>query len=440
MNPKDLPSSNEFSEEWLSAYLDDELDKDQQDTVRQELSANPGLRGLLDDLNSTKRLIQQLPDWPSQLPRPDNWVARQSDRKPSWTDDLDDGLLEQPHSHSDSISEVGPAKTLWPAEVTQKEVTRENIPRIRILQLLALSACLAGIAIISSSLWMHFQTQNELSMQSPTSSPASEPGIGGPLETFSEGRNDSPMVAGSEFAASVSWHRTSQWSESGFRSQQLLDPRLRFPATSRPQDKRAAAFEARSAAPPEPMQLDAAPLAESPLGDSPQADSPQAESPSSQSSLAQSSSPALSSPALSPPELSPSKAQPPGAQPPGAQRALPPGALPSESLPADVPLMELTIDSQRIAEVQQYLSSIDWTPELPAALDTSQTLVLFLSQGELQRVVGGLTDRGLIEAGLEERRDAETATGGGGGGMGGIAETPSPTREGPRYILVLRVN
>ncbi len=59
------PQPNLIPEEWLSAYLDNELDADQRQLVETAVSQNPQLAQLLYDLQATRRLVQQLPSFPS---------------------------------------------------------------------------------------------------------------------------------------------------------------------------------------------------------------------------------------------------------------------------------------------------------------------------------------------------------------------------------------
>jgi hypothetical protein len=55
---------SEFQEEWLSAYLDEELTADQRAIVEQRLDSDPAARQLLDDLQRIRGLVVQLPTWP----------------------------------------------------------------------------------------------------------------------------------------------------------------------------------------------------------------------------------------------------------------------------------------------------------------------------------------------------------------------------------------
>lgn len=55
--------NSDFQEEWLSAYLDDELSPEQRLVVEQHLSSNPAAQALLVDLQRIRKLVVELPDW-----------------------------------------------------------------------------------------------------------------------------------------------------------------------------------------------------------------------------------------------------------------------------------------------------------------------------------------------------------------------------------------
>ncbi len=54
----------EFHEEWLSAYLDGELNEEQRQVVEARLAEDAGARELLSDLERVRGLVRQLPAWP----------------------------------------------------------------------------------------------------------------------------------------------------------------------------------------------------------------------------------------------------------------------------------------------------------------------------------------------------------------------------------------
>lgn len=56
-------NTSEFQEEWLSAYLDNELDDQQRQIVEQRLAADPDARAMLEDLRRVRQLVSQLPRW-----------------------------------------------------------------------------------------------------------------------------------------------------------------------------------------------------------------------------------------------------------------------------------------------------------------------------------------------------------------------------------------
>ncbi len=66
-----------FQEEWLSAYLDDELTDEQRQVVEQRLVTDPAAQMMLDELRRVRAMVAQLPSWsgsdfkftiPSELP------------------------------------------------------------------------------------------------------------------------------------------------------------------------------------------------------------------------------------------------------------------------------------------------------------------------------------------------------------------------------------
>lgn len=53
----------EFQEEWLSAYLDDELTAEQRQVVEQRLAIDPAAQSMLDDLRRVRSMVSKLPSW-----------------------------------------------------------------------------------------------------------------------------------------------------------------------------------------------------------------------------------------------------------------------------------------------------------------------------------------------------------------------------------------
>ena len=53
----------EFQEEWLSAYLDDELTAEQRQVVEQRLAIDPAAQAMLEDLRRVRTMIAKLPTW-----------------------------------------------------------------------------------------------------------------------------------------------------------------------------------------------------------------------------------------------------------------------------------------------------------------------------------------------------------------------------------------
>ncbi len=54
----------EFQEEWLSAYLDDELTNEQRQVVEQRLAVDPVAQATLEDLRRVRAMVAKLPGWP----------------------------------------------------------------------------------------------------------------------------------------------------------------------------------------------------------------------------------------------------------------------------------------------------------------------------------------------------------------------------------------
>ena len=59
--------SSEYSEEWLSAYIDDELTEARRAIVEQRLASDSETQQLLDDLQRVRGLVNQLPAWSGKL-------------------------------------------------------------------------------------------------------------------------------------------------------------------------------------------------------------------------------------------------------------------------------------------------------------------------------------------------------------------------------------
>jgi len=86
----------EFQEEWLSAYLDDELTEEQRQVVEQRLAVDPAAHIMLDDVRRVRAMVAKLPSWagaefkftiPSELP------DAFSDESPDADDELADDEL-----------------------------------------------------------------------------------------------------------------------------------------------------------------------------------------------------------------------------------------------------------------------------------------------------------------------------------------------------------
>lgn len=67
MNSQEPRQPDSIPEEWLSAYLDNELDLEQRRSVERAVAEDPYYEQLLRDLKATRSLIQQLPSFPNSV-------------------------------------------------------------------------------------------------------------------------------------------------------------------------------------------------------------------------------------------------------------------------------------------------------------------------------------------------------------------------------------
>jgi anti-sigma factor RsiW len=86
----------EFQEEWLSAYLDDELTEAQRQVVEQRLAIDPAAQATLEDLQRVRSMVAKLPSWSG----PDLKFAVPVGAPGSF-DDADDELEHEPRELDD---------------------------------------------------------------------------------------------------------------------------------------------------------------------------------------------------------------------------------------------------------------------------------------------------------------------------------------------------
>ncbi|MEO8269678.1 MAG: hypothetical protein ABI557_08160, partial [Aureliella sp.] len=66
-NNNRIQDSSDYSEEWLSAYIDDELTNAQRAIVEQRLASDSETQQLLEDLQRVRGLVSRLPAWSGKL-------------------------------------------------------------------------------------------------------------------------------------------------------------------------------------------------------------------------------------------------------------------------------------------------------------------------------------------------------------------------------------
>ncbi len=147
------PHANSIPEEWLSAYLDDELSAEQRQLVEAAVKEQPQLAQLLDELIATRRLIQQLPAFPTSSSR----------RSPSSTKsavaDLDDGLdSEEDSSNSNNLASASDRQLKQrladDRPIIDLARSDENGSSSRLSwRMLTLAASLIGVAALGATMW-----------------------------------------------------------------------------------------------------------------------------------------------------------------------------------------------------------------------------------------------------------------------------------------------
>lgn len=147
------PHANSVPEEWLSAYLDDELSADQRQLVEAAVKEQPQLAQLLDELIATRRLIQQLPAFPTSSSR------RTTSNTKSTVADLDDGLdSEEDSSNSNNLASASDRqleqRLADDRPIIDLARSDENGSSSRLSwRMLTLAASLIGVAALGATMW-----------------------------------------------------------------------------------------------------------------------------------------------------------------------------------------------------------------------------------------------------------------------------------------------
>lgn len=162
------PHANSIPEEWLSAYLDDELSAEQRQLVEAAVKEQPQLAQLLDELIATRRLIQQLPAFPTSSSR------RSPLNTKSEVSDLDDGL--------DSPDDSSNSSNLTSASERQlQQRLADDRPSVDLMRsdetdssfrptwrMLTLAASLIGVAALGATMWYQSDRWNKLAFDTST--------------------------------------------------------------------------------------------------------------------------------------------------------------------------------------------------------------------------------------------------------------------------------
>ncbi len=162
------PQANSIPEEWLSAYIDDELSTEQRQLVEVAVKEQPKLAQLLDELIATRRLIQQLPAFPTSSSR------RSPSSSKTAVSDLDDGL--------DSLDDSSNSNNLASASDRQlQQRLADDRPTVDLARsdesdsssglswrMLTLAASLIGVAALGATLW--YQSDRWFNLAFDTSS------------------------------------------------------------------------------------------------------------------------------------------------------------------------------------------------------------------------------------------------------------------------------
>ncbi|MFO0940211.1 MAG: hypothetical protein U0930_05535 [Pirellulales bacterium] len=155
------PQPNSIPEEWLSAYLDDELDADQRQMVESAVRQNPQMAQLFRDLQATRTLVQQLPSFPSMASMRNRSLGEGANA------DLEDGLqdtvtpsnLATRESASHSVSNIRAGeKRLRSDRIDSDTDTDTGVFRIGSWELsqwrtIALAASVIGLSVVGSLAW-----------------------------------------------------------------------------------------------------------------------------------------------------------------------------------------------------------------------------------------------------------------------------------------------
>jgi hypothetical protein len=148
-----------FQEEWLSAYLDEELDSHQQQLVERRLASDPRAVQLLDELRRVRGLVGRLPSWSGHVaPVPvferDDLFGQETGLAGEESDDIGTSQALTDAAEFEYAQLAASAATVEPAGVYSRSLTADSSGLRRDRQwwrLLGLAACL--VLSLGAGLW-----------------------------------------------------------------------------------------------------------------------------------------------------------------------------------------------------------------------------------------------------------------------------------------------
>jgi len=195
----------EYREEWLSAYLDDELTEEQQLIVEQRLARDSAAQATLNDLKRIRGLVQQLPAWSGPMAAVPPLTAIPPDQ--SIQDEVrKDELVEDTPEPLESRERL-PARGAGGSPVTfsgdnadtasgllrrQHAEPRSGTQRLGWLRPVAIAASLLLIVGVSYGLWRSGDLAPELALETSAEKSASREA------PASSGRSESEAAAETE--------------------------------------------------------------------------------------------------------------------------------------------------------------------------------------------------------------------------------------------------
>ncbi len=196
---------SEYQEEWLSAYLDDELTAEQRQIVESRLAADAAAQSILDDLKRVRKLVSELVPWSGQnlqvsIPPPGSAVGENWDASSPALEGVSNAL----HA-ADAPGET--ENDVFGSSPTALTASRRSALQRRWRGTWAVSAASILLLVgIGSTLWWRWDAQN-LAFNA-ASSPTSRAVQGLPVESFARSlpaasANSSSKRADSELKSEV---------------------------------------------------------------------------------------------------------------------------------------------------------------------------------------------------------------------------------------------